>query len=97
MAQLGDQIWFLGLQGSCRRGEETPQSDIDMVVIFQCISRKVLSAYREIIQEMPYSEKACGFVSGKAELLAWPGSDLFSFYYDTPVSYTHLDVYKRQC
>lgn len=30
---FGERVWFVGLQGSYSRGEETEKSDIDMVVI----------------------------------------------------------------
>lgn len=88
--QFGKRVWLIGLQGSCRRGEATPQSDIDIVVIFESLATEDLSAYREIVNRMPCPEKACGFVSGKAELFSWPKSDLFQFCHDTLPLYGSL-------
>ena len=31
--QFGEQLLYVGLQGSCRRGETTENSDIDAVVL----------------------------------------------------------------
>ena len=31
--QFGEQLLYVGLQGSCRRGEATENSDIDAVVV----------------------------------------------------------------
>ena len=74
LARFGARVWFMGLQGSVRRGAATESSDIDFVLILDRLDTADLSAYRELVRSMPDSEKACGFVSGRKE----------------PVSYTHL-------
>ena len=68
-AVFGDRIWFAGLQGSHGRGEATENSDIDMVVILDVLT--------------PRDIAACGFLSGRAEILRWEPSDLFQFCHDT--------------
>lgn len=73
----------MGLQGSYRRGEATPASDVDLVMILDRLTFEDLSKYRKLVRSMPYQEKACGFISGKAELLCWDTAELFQFYYDT--------------
>ena len=81
--QFGQNLLFLGLQGSYNRGEATAQSDIDLVVILENLDFSDLRAYRGIICKMPHNDKACGFISGKNELLNWSKSDLFQFFYET--------------
>lgn len=36
--QFGEQLLYVGLQGSCRRGEATKNSDIDAVVVLEELS-----------------------------------------------------------
>lgn len=80
---FGNRIWFVGLQGSYGRNEATEQSDIDAVVILDKVTLEDIKAYSALLDSLPYREKACGFISGKQELLNWEKSDLFQFYYDT--------------
>ena len=87
---FGQRIVFIGLQGSYARGEATEQSDIDVVFILDELTLKDLATYKEIIGTMPDSEKACGFVCGRQELLAWPKSDLLGLVCDTSPYYGKL-------
>ena len=82
-AQFGNRIWFLGLQGSYGRGEATPESDLDVVLILDTVSASDLQAYSAMLDRLPERERVCGFISGKGELLAWEPSDLFQFCHDT--------------
>ena len=51
---------------------------------YKPVSYTHLDVYkRQLLDRLPYREKACGFISGKQELLNWEKSDLFQFYYDT--------------
>jgi hypothetical protein len=77
------RLQLVGLQGSYRRGEAHAQSDIDAVVILDTLSLEDLTLYKQILSSMPESDKACGFISGKQELLNWPKHELFQFVYDT--------------
>ena len=90
--QFGSRIWFMGIQGSYGRGEATPDSDIDVVLILDQVTGEDLAAYRAVLEPLPQRDKICGFVSGKNELLAWEPSDLFQFYYDTTPIMGSLDV-----
>lgn len=78
-----EKLLFVGLQGSYNRGEATPESDIDLVVILEELNFENLKQYRKIIDKMPNKEMACGFISGKKELQNWSKADLFQFFYDT--------------
>lgn len=85
------RIKIIGLQGSYARKEATEDSDIDVVVIFDTLNIQDLKKYDEIISNMPYREKICGFLSGKDEIANWEKSDLFQFYNDTKTIYGNLD------
>jgi hypothetical protein len=89
--EYGDRIVFIGLQGSYKRKEANDSSDIDIVLILHELTMKDLQKYRAIISQMPYKEKACGFISGQSEILSWEKSDLFQFYYDTQPIYGSID------
>lgn len=88
---FGDRLLCVGLQGSHRRGEQTPDSDIDAVVVLDALTPDDLKAYRAIVDSLPCSEKACGFVGGARELRNWPRHELFHFRNDTRVLYGNLD------
>ncbi len=89
--EYGGRLDFIGLQGSYRRKEASDNSDIDIVVILNKLTIQDLKKYRAIISKMPYKEKACGFISGKSEIIGWEKSDLFQFYYDTQPIYGSID------
>ena len=81
--QFGERLVFLGLQGSHARGDAGPDSDIDAVVILDRLTAEDLRAYRAILDDMPFRERACGFVCGMSELENWDPSDLLSVCLDT--------------
>ncbi len=78
-----DRVWFVGLQGSYGRGEATPTSDIDVVVILDELSAVDIKTYNDMLDTLSYRELICGFLSGKREILNWEPSDLFQFCHDT--------------
>ncbi len=78
-----ERVWFVGLQGSYARNEATENSDIDVVVILDKLSAEDIKTYDSMLNNLPYRELVCGFISGKDEILNWEPSDLFQFYNDT--------------
>ena len=82
-AAFGDRIVCIGLQGSRARGEATPESDIDAVLILDRVDAADLERYREAVSGLPDRDKLCGFVSGREELRCWEKGELFSFFHDT--------------
>lgn len=52
LARFGARVWFMGLQGSVRRGAATESSDIDFVLILDRLDTADLSAYRELVRSM---------------------------------------------
>ena len=91
---FGERIFFVGLQGSYRRGEATEKSDIDLVVILDELSSSDIEKYNLMLDTLEHREKLCGFLSGKRELFKWDSSDLFQLYYDTEPIYGTLDEIK---
>lgn len=89
---FGGRVQFIGLQGSRARGESTPESDIDVVLILDVVAFADLERYRRAVAPLPHRELLCGFVSGVAELAGWSRPDLFQFYYDTVPYYGSLDT-----
>jgi uncharacterized protein len=89
--EFADHVLFIGLQGSYKRKEANAGSDIDVVVILATLTIEDLKKYKNIIAQMPYKGKACGFISGKREIMGWEKSDLFQFYYDTKPIYGNID------
>lgn len=88
---FGTRLVFVGLQGSYGRDEATARSDIDAVVILDRADPADLHAYAAMLDTLPHREKACGFISGKQELLCWERSELFQFYHDTTPVWGSLD------
>ena len=82
-ATFANRVWFVGLQGSYGRGEATPKSDIDLVVILDELSASDIWKYNAMLDTLPHRELLCGFLSGKDTLLHWEPSDLFQLYHDT--------------
>ena len=80
---FGERVWFVGLQGSYGRNEATDSSDIDVVVILDELSADDVGVYNAMLDTLPHRELACGFISGKKEIMNWEPSDLFQFYYET--------------
>ena len=88
---FGARLKAVGLQGSFARGEETPQSDIDAVVILDKLSAEDIFAYKAILKNMPQTtHPICGFFGGQEELKNWPHADLFQFSRDTQLIYGSL-------
>lgn len=81
--EFGARLAFVGLQGSRARGEAHERSDIDLVVLLDRIDADDLRRYRTVIETMPCSELACGFVGSCDVLAEWPRHELFQFVNDT--------------
>ena len=80
---FGDDLLFLGLQGSWARGEAMETSDIDPVMILRHCGKDELLKYRAYIDTLPEKNILCGFVSSMEELGAWDGADRAQLILDT--------------
>ena len=65
------RLLYVGLQGSYLRNEADEKSDIDIMVVLDDLSIEDLVLYRNMIEEMGDSDKSCGFICGKSELINW--------------------------
>ncbi len=92
--KFSGRVWFAGLQGSYSRGEATEKSDIDVVVILDELKISDIKTYNDMLDTLPHRKLACGFLSGKNEILSWEPSDLLSLYYDTKPVIGSLDDLK---
>ena len=100
--KFGDRILYIGLQGSYLRGEATPDSDIDIMLVFDEVHAEDLNSYRRILSDLGEYERACGFVCGKDELLNWfpeeichvlhTPSDIYGKLSDIVPNYSQKDV-----
>ena len=66
-----NRLLYIGLQGSYMRGEETDQSDIDVMVILEDFSVDDMDVYRGILERIGQYEKSCGFICGRNEMTQW--------------------------
>ncbi|MCC8190915.1 MAG: nucleotidyltransferase domain-containing protein [Planctomycetes bacterium] len=87
---FGSRLLYVGLQGSHRRGEATPVSDVDAVVVLDRLEPEDLAAYRRVVGTLPWADRACGFIGDAAVLRHWPRSELFQFRQDTEDLYGNL-------
>ena len=70
-AAFGERLLYVGLQGSYLRGEAHEESDVDVMVILDRFSVQDMDRYREILNEIGFYERSCGFICGRNELLRW--------------------------
>lgn len=70
-AAFGERLLYMGLQGSYLRGEAKENSDVDIMIVLDGFSVRDMDAYRSILANIGYTEKACGFICGRDELARW--------------------------
>ncbi len=68
---FGKRLIYLGLQGSYLRNEATSDSDIDIMAVIDGLSLDDLKLYKQVITDIGYYDKSCGFICGKNELASW--------------------------
>ena len=81
--EFSSRVKFVGLQGSCKRGEFTEDSDVDLLVVLDKLSFDDLEQYKMIVHSMPFYEKADGIICGQNEIYNCPKFQLFHLVYDT--------------
>lgn len=89
--EFGERLLVVGLQGSMRRGEAKPSSDIDILIVLDELTVADLSRCRSVLEALPEGHRAHGFTCGRAELAAWPRSEIFAFAQDVRNYYGDLD------
>ena len=68
---FGERLMYIGLQGSYLRGEETKNSDIDIMAVIDKLSVEDLKTYQKALVLVGNFDKSCGFICGKADLEHW--------------------------
>lgn len=68
---FGDRLKYVGLQGSYLRGEAHENSDIDIMLILDRFSVRDMDTYRDVLKEIGFYEKSCGFICGREEMARW--------------------------
>lgn len=81
--QFGERLLYVGLQGSYLRGEANQNSDIDIMVVVDGLSVSDLDSYRRIISSMDHSEKSCGFICSKDDLINWNPLEICNLLHST--------------
>lgn len=80
---FGERLMYAGLQGSWLRGEATENSDIDVMIVLDGFSVEDMKIYRNILKEIGWFEKSCGFICGKEELTNWNPLEALQLKYTT--------------
>lgn len=70
-AAFEERLLYVGLQGSFLRGEAHEESDVDVMVILDRFSVQDMDRYREILNEIGFYERSCGFICGSEEMARW--------------------------
>ena len=81
--QFDSRLLYVGLQGSYLRGEATPNSDIDIMVVIDQLGVSDLTAYRTAIQSLDYFDRSCGFICSKSDLEHWNPLELCHLLHST--------------
>ncbi len=97
-SNFGERLVYVGLQGSYLRGEATDHSDIDIMAVIDGLSVADLKQYRAIIDSLPYSDRARGFICSKADLAAWNPLEICNLLHSTRDYYGVLsDIIPTYC
>ena len=80
---FGERLVYVGLQGSYLRGEATPNSDLDVMVVLDGLSVLDLDNYRLIIESLEYFDRSCGFICSREDLLHWNRLEICNLVYST--------------
>jgi len=90
---FNSRLLYVGLQGSYLRGEANENSDIDIMVIIDDLSIKDLEVYKKAIDSNGNSDKACGFICGKSELINWNVCEICHLIHTTKDYYGQLSEF----
>ena len=90
---FGERLLYVGLQGSCMRGEANEQSDIDVMVVIDGFCVQDMNAYKAILDRIGYREKSCGFICGRDELSRWNPQEVCQLRHTTKDLYGSLSQY----
>ena len=87
---FGERLAYAGLQGSYLRCEATENSDIDVMIVLDGFSVEDMKTYRDILKEIGWYEKSCGFICSKEDLANWNPLEALQLKYTTKDLYGTL-------
>lgn len=90
---FGERLLYVGLQGSYLRKEANENSDIDVMLVLESFSVRDMELYRDILERIGHSEKACGFICGREELARWDPLEICHLRRTTKDLFGSLDKY----
>lgn len=89
IAKLGDNLSALLWHGSWARGEQTPESDHDMIVVVKRMDEETTFALREVFE----GRRAwSAYVKSEQELRQYPLTGRLQFHYGNVVLYGAIDA-----
>ena len=92
-AVFGERFLYAGLQGSYLRGEANENSDIDIMMIIERFSVCDMDKYRSILGKIGHSDRSCGFICGRDEMMRWNPLEIISLKNTTKDLYGCLSEY----
>ena len=92
-AVFKERLLYVGLQGSWLRGEANENSDIDIMVILDRFCVQDMDRYREILENIGFYERSCGFICGRDELLRWSPLEVCQLRHTTKDLFGELSDY----
>lgn len=87
---FGERLLYVGLQGSCYRGEANENSDIDVMVVLDRLTASDMDVYRELLRRIGNSDRSCGFICGGEELRHWNPCEICQLLHTTGDRYGKL-------
>ena len=90
---FGGRLLYVGLQGSYLRGEAKENSDIDIMLILDCLTVRDMDVYRGILESIGSFDKSCGFICGREELSRWNPLEVCQLKNTTKDLYGTLSAY----
>lgn len=73
---FGEELLYVGLQGSYLRGEANENSDIDIMVILETVDLPVLDRYRAVLEAVGDTDKSCGFLCSREDMAHWNPTEI---------------------
>ena len=92
-AVFAKRLLYVGLQGSYLRGEAREGSDIDVMVILDRFSVQDMDRYRDILKQIGFYERSCGFICGREEMTRWNPLEVCQLRHTTKDLYGELAEY----
>lgn len=87
---FGTRLLYVGLQGSYLRGEAHEDSDLDLMVVIDALTKNDLDLYRACLAGRGDDIPSCGFLCGREALSAWNPLEILHLLHTTKDLYGTL-------